>query len=131
MKYKKILLVDDDLEDAEIFKMAVDAVDAKIKVSIQTNALTALNKLKQSDKFPDIIFLDYYMPYLDGSAFLKLLRQVEGLEKIPVVLYSGQSGSEVKDAGEKFNDVRFVKKKSSFRDIIDSLTEVLDSELIV
>ncbi|GAA3757460.1 response regulator [Flavobacterium ginsengiterrae] len=128
MQYKNILLVDDDTDDTEIFQMAVASFDSNIKISIENNALKSLKKLKETTKFPDIIFLDYYMPYLDGSEFLKLLREIKGLKKIPVVLYSGQAGSAIKDVAATFKDVKFLKKKSDFRDIVDSLKSIIKSE---
>lgn len=125
MNYKNILLVDDDADDAEIFVMALAAIDAKIKSSVENNALKALKKLREAKKLPDVIFLDYYMPYLDGSEFLELLWEIKGLKKIPVVLYSGQSGSAIKEAVKKFKHLKFLKKPSNFKDVINSLQEIL------
>jgi len=126
MKYRNILLVDDDTEDAEIFGIAVNALNPKIKYSVKNNALDALKMLQELKKFPDIIFLDYHMPYLDGSEFLKLLRDVKGLEKIPVVLYSGHSGALVKDAAAKFKKVQFLKKQNSLQDLTVLLQQILE-----
>lgn len=125
MKYRNILLVDDDADDAEIFGIALHAIDLKIKYSIQNNALDALKMLQAPKKTPDIIFLDYHMPYLDGSEFLKLLRKIKGLEKIPVVLYSGHSGALVKDAAAKFKKVQFLKKQQSLKDLTGLLQHIL------
>lgn len=125
MKYRNILLVDDDADDAEIFGMALHAIDIKIKYSVQHNALDALKMLQVPKKTPDMIFLDYHMPYLDGSEFLKLLRKIKGLEKIPVVLYSGHSGSVAKDAVAKFKKVQFLKKQDSLQDLTSLLQHIL------
>lgn len=92
------MLVDVDDEDAELFVIALHAIDVKIQYSIRSNVFDALKMLQAPKKTPDIIFLDYHMPYLDGSEFLKLLRKMEGLEKTPVVLYSGHSGGVIRDA---------------------------------
>ena len=77
MKYRNILLVDDDTDDAEIFVTALHAINNKIKYSVENNALEALKKLQDLKLSPDVIFLDYHMPYLDGTEFLKLLRGVK------------------------------------------------------
>lgn len=128
MAYKNILLVDDDPDDAEIFIMALNAIDEKIKGSVESNALDALKKLKEKAKLPDIIFLDYYMPYLDGSEFLTLLREIKGFEKIPVILYSGQSAASLKSVTDDFKNVRFLKKNSDFKKIIRSLKEIISED---
>ncbi|MCP2029717.1 DNA-binding NtrC family response regulator [Flavobacterium sp. HSC-32F16] len=128
MKYRNILLVDDDTDETEIFVMAVNAINQKIKYSVENNALDALKKLQNSKLSPDIIFLDYHMPYLDGTEFLKLLRDVKELKKIPVVLYSGHSGTMLKDAEDKFKKVQFLKKQGDFKKLIELLRGIIMPE---
>lgn len=117
--------MDDDADEAEIFGMALHAIDHKIKFSIQNNALDTLKMLHAPKKTPDIIFLDFYMPYLDGSEFLKLLRKIKGLETIPVVLYSGHSRSPFKDADAAFKNVQFMKKQHNLKDLTALLQQLL------
>jgi len=125
MGYKSILLVDDDADDAEIFASALNAISDKIKCCLENNALTALNKLKDAKLSPDIIFLDFHMPYLDGTEFLKLLRGIKELKHVPVVLYSGHSGMVLKEAAGKFKNVRYLKKHGNFRKIVELLKGIL------
>lgn len=129
MKYNYILLVDDDVDDAEIFTMAVKAVDDSIKISVENNALDALKKLKEGKKLPHIIFLDYYMPYLDGGEFMKLLRGIKGIKKIPVVFYSGHSKVALKELVEKHKTAGFLKKQGDFSDLIKALQEMIHLKL--
>lgn len=128
MAYRKILLVDDDAEDAEIFVMAINAIDPTIKCVVENNALDALKKLTIANKHPDVIFLDFYMPYLDGGSFLKLLREIKGLKKIPVVLYSGHFDANISEVTTRFKNIAFVEKSSSFKDIIETLKVILDQK---
>ncbi|WP_289659200.1 response regulator [Flavobacterium panacagri] len=128
MKYRNILLVDDDTDDAEIFVTALRTINNKIKYSVENNALEALKKLQNSKLSPDMIFLDYHMPYLDGTEFLKLLRSVKELEKIPVVLYSGHSGTLLKEAVDKFKKVQFLKKHENFRKLTELLNDIITLE---
>lgn len=127
MKYKNVLLLDDDPDDAELFITATKAVDEKIKSVVETNALDVLKKLNEATKFPDIIFLDYKMSYLDAGEFLELLRSIKGLKNIPIVLYSGHSGEAVKDLIKKHKKLLFLKKQSSFSDSIESLKAIIIS----
>ncbi|MBZ4035387.1 response regulator [Flavobacterium sp. 17A] len=125
MKYRNILLVDDDTDETELFGMAIHALNLKINYSVENNALNALKTLQKLKKNPDMIFLDYHMPYLDGREFLKLLREVKGLEKTPVVLYSGHSGDLIKEVAAKFKKVKFMKKQNSLKDLTFSLKSIL------
>lgn len=128
MKYKNILLVNDNTDDAEVFVSVLNAINHKIRSSVEYSALEALKKLQDSKLSPDIIFLDYNMPYLDGSVFLKLLRDIKSLQKIPVVLYSRNSGDMLQDALSKFKKVEFLKKHSNFRKLFESLQKIVISE---
>ncbi|MEO8535156.1 MAG: response regulator [Flavobacterium sp.] len=126
MRYKKILLVDDDADDAEIFSMALHTIDEKLVCVIENNALQALKNLKAAKKLPDIIFLDFNMPYLDGHEFLKLLRDVEGLKKIPVVLYSGHTDEAMKELTKNFKKLDYLTKPNSYREIIKALKKIIE-----
>lgn len=128
MKYKNILLVNDDNDHSEIFVSVLNAINHKIRSTVEDSALEALKKLQDSKLSPDIIFLDYNMTYLDGTGFLKLLRNIEGLSKIPVVLYSRNSGAMLKDAMDKFKRVHFLKKRTNFRKLFESLQKIITLE---
>ena len=128
MRYKNILLVNDTNDDAEIFVLVLNAISDKIRSSVESSALEALKKLQDSKLSPDIIFLDYNMPYLDGSGFLKLLRDIKRLKRIPVVLYSRDSGLMIEEAITKFSGVQFLKKRTNFRKLFKSLQNIIISE---
>lgn len=128
MKYKNILLVNDDRDDAEIFVSVLNAINHKIRSTVEDSALEALKKLQDSKLSPDIIFLDYNMSYLDGTGFLKLLRDIKGLRKIPVVLYSRTSADMLQDVMDKFKRVQFLKKRTNFRKLFESLQKIMISE---
>jgi len=125
MKYKNILLVNDINDDAETFVLVLNAINHKIISSVEGSPLEALKKLKDSKLSPDIIFLDYNMPHLDGTVFLKLLRDIKGLKRIPVVLYSRNSGHMLREAMTKFKKVQFLKKRANFRKLFKSLQKII------
>ena len=125
MKYKNILLVNDNKDDAENFVSVLNAINHQIGSTVEKSALKAIKKLKDSKLTPDIIFLDYNMPYFDGSAFLQLLRDIKGLKKIPVILYSQKSGVIMQDTLEKFKGVQFLKKSTNFRKLFESLQKIV------
>ena len=86
---RKFLLVDDDYEDAHIFREALEKVDPDVLCYYALNGRDALDKLESQEiAVPDIIFLDMKMPVMDGTRFLELIRQHEKFAEIPVVIYS-------------------------------------------
>lgn len=128
MKYKNILLVNDVNDEAETFVLVLNAINHRIRSSVEGSALEALKKLQNATLSPDIIFLDYNMLHLDGTGFLKLLRDIKGLKRIPVVLYSRNSGQKLDEAMAKFKGVQFLKKRADFRKLFKSLKKIIMSE---
>jgi len=128
MKYKNILLVNDINDDAETFVLVLNAINHEIRSSVEGSALEALKKLQDSKLSPDIIFLDFNMLHFDGSGFLKLLRDIEALKRIPVVLYSRNSGHMLQEALTKFTGVQYLKKHADFRKLFKSLQKIIIPE---
>lgn len=97
---RNFLVVDDDLEDTELFAEAVGAVDASVSCLNAVHGRDALDKLSGHEiQRPDIIFLDINMPIMNGWQLLTKLKENEELKKIPVIMYSTSSKkSDVKDA---------------------------------
>lgn len=86
---RKFLLVDDDYEDAHIFREALEKVDPDVLCYYALNGQDALDKLESQEiAIPDLIFLDMKMPIMDGTKFLGLIRQHKKFAEIPVIIYS-------------------------------------------
>src|ERR1700761_1606457 len=83
-----LLVVDDDQDDLEIFCEAVHSISSSINCMMAANGRAALNLLNQLIRLPQIIFLDYNMPQMDGQKCLNHIRNSERLKDIPVVMYS-------------------------------------------
>ncbi len=124
MGYNNILLVD-HTNDAQLFMTAIKAVDQKIKSIVENNALQALKNLNETKSLPDLIFLDYHMPYIEAGEFLELLRSIKGLKKVPVVFYCGHSFEAVKNAAKKHKAVWCIEKQNNLSMVTKSLKEIL------
>jgi two-component system chemotaxis response regulator CheY len=75
----KILLVDDSLFSRNTFKRHFADL-AGIEFMEAANGIEALELHRTVQ--PDVIFLDVTMPYLDGTATLKILRAIDRKVKI-------------------------------------------------
>jgi len=93
---KKICLVVDDEETVR----SVTSVLAKrlgFSVIEAKDGREAFGICKKA--LPDVILLDRYMPEMDGIEFLKVLRALEGDDKVVVIMCSGENKVEmVKEA---------------------------------
>lgn len=77
-----ILLVEDDIFLANIYKTKFDMEG--FKVSVSENGEEGLSDAKK--KKPDIILLDILLPKMDGFTVLQKLKSDESVKEIPVIL---------------------------------------------
>lgn len=121
MLYKNILLIDDDIDDAEIFMEAINVVEKEIVFRSEDNPVKALQNLEISDNLPDLIFLDYNMPLLNGKEFLQRIKSKEKLKNIPIILISSPSEEFVADLLEKKEIIHYISKPSNYNELINIL----------
>lgn len=90
LKYKKILLVDDDVDDREIFREIVRDVDPEALVESAENGLEMIAELDKmpDDELPEMILLDQNMPRMTGKESLIYLKESPRFKHIPVIVYS-------------------------------------------
>ena len=86
------LLIDDDKDDQEIFKLALQDLNKDVICLTADDGAEGL-KLLQSDKdfIPAYIFLDLNMPRMTGKDCLCEIKKDARLAGIPVVIYSTSS----------------------------------------
>jgi PleD family two-component response regulator len=87
MEALKILVVDDDVEDYLFFATAIKKYQAAVDLHYVRDGNEVINYLRINPI--DIIFLDLYMPVVDGITCLKELRSNDALKHIPVIIFSG------------------------------------------
>src|SRR5690554_3957736 len=82
---KKILLVEDS---ASTQKLLYFMLSKEYDVFVTSNGYEAFLWLEQTKHIPDLIIMDWIMPYMDGLSFLKCIK-VSGLySTIPVIVLS-------------------------------------------
>jgi CheY-like chemotaxis protein len=108
MKYKEILLVEDDPRDIELTLVALKEHNLANQVVVARDGAEALDYLYRRRKYaerpayhPVVVLLDLKMPKVDG---LEVLRQVKGdpaLKAIPIVVLT--SSCQDQDIVESYN----------------------------
>ena len=96
---KKILLVEDTPEDAELTLLAFKRKKIPIKIDIVKDGVEALDYLFNNDNkkliMPDIVLMDLKLPKVDGIEVLKKIRENKTTKLLPVVILT--SSKEEKD----------------------------------
>lgn len=121
MRYRNILLIDDDDEDQEIFLAAVEEVSNLVRCVAFSGATEALIKLIAKDLNPDVIFLDLNMPIMNGQQFLIEIKKNTELKNIPVIIFSTSSHFTTIQLTKKLGASDFITKPAKYDELIKIL----------
>lgn len=127
--YSHLFIIDDDIEDQEIFIEAVKEVSEAIHCSTSTSAEDALIHLEHEAKeLPDLIFLDLNMPKLNGKQVLKEIKNIPGVRGIPVIMYSTSFSPLDIEEIRQIGAAHHLLKPSRFNDLCVALNSILRKE---
>jgi CheY-like chemotaxis protein len=125
--YKRLLVVDDDRDDTELFTEAVEILDSTVQCINAVHGKEALEKLtSDAISMPDIIFLDINMPVMDGWAFLEQMKAIENVKDIPVIMYSTSSEKSIMKTALLSGALCFFSKPESFNMLKSIMRVVLE-----
>ncbi|MGN0343000.1 MAG: response regulator [Roseburia sp.] len=122
-KKKKILLVDDKaIQLRTLRSLLVNEYD----VLLATNGSDALKIMQKNH--PDIVFLDYEMPEMDGKDVLERIRQIEAIKNIPVVFLTGEKDKDRVMEVAKLNPAGYLLKPPDIDKIHNIIQEILGTD---
>jgi CheY-like chemotaxis protein len=125
MRYSRILLIDDDEDDQELFAEAIGQVAASVQCTVLESAQDALRMLESGEIAVDLIFLDLNMPVMSGQQFLAEKNQRAGLRDIPVIVLSTSSNADIIAKTTALGVRKFVTKPNSFTELKTILFNIL------
>lgn len=127
-----ILIVDDDPDDQELLQEAIRDVNDSVRCLSAANGEEALRLLQAANPYrPDLIFLDLNMPRMNGKTFLAKIKQLDGLSRIPVVIYTTSKVDDDIEQTRQLGAVHFITKPDSFEGIVREVSVLLVGELRV
>ena len=119
---RKLLLVDDDDEEFELFLSAAKEIVKEIEVIHSDGCNDVLSVLRNTK--PDIVFLDINMPTVDGVDCLKMIRACKEYENLPVIMYSTSSNKlSIQECFDHKANL-YVVKSYSYQGLLNVLTDV-------
>ena len=80
---QNVLIVDDTEINLILFAALVKKLDDCVAITF-SSALRGLEWASQN--IPDLVIVDYMMPDVDGLEFIRRLREMPGLEAVPVLM---------------------------------------------
>ena len=123
-----VLMIDDDIDDQEIFREVLHDIDPLIICLQPLNAKLALSLLLEDNQRPDVIFLDINMPIMNGFEFLEEMMMHERLSSIPVVMYTSSTHHVQQEKAKTLGASDFITKPSDINLIRTALETVVLAE---
>ncbi|NRA47105.1 MAG: response regulator [Oligoflexales bacterium] len=130
MSKYKILLIEDDDDQRELL---VEIIPFKSSLNLEVigaiNGKNALEKSKESSF--DTVVTDYFMPDLDGLAFIKEFKKNAANFKIPIIFMSAFF-ADLGTAGNRdlFENVYFLDKPFRVDDLIKKIDFNIKSQAV-
>lgn len=122
----RILIIDDDSDDVEMFCEAVQEIDASIHCMSACNGEEGLRLLKERpEETPDFIFLDLNMPKLNGKQCLVQLKKNPVFCNIPVIIYTTSKLREDFEETMKLGAADFMTKPSRLHKLREAVKAIL------
>lgn len=121
---KQILVIEDEASLLEAIQTKLKKEGFKTVVARDGNK--AIDYLNQSAQLPDLIWLDYYLPKLNGLQILEIIKAKESLKDIPIIVVSNTAGQEKVDAMMALGvDNYFVKAEKRLDEVVKEVKRLL------
>lgn len=108
----RILVCDDDPGVLEVIKIILE--ENKFEVITATNGKGIQKMIAQTR--PDILFLDIWMPGIDGKEITKLLKKDEQFKDMPIIIVSALN--DTKDIAKEVGADGFLSKPFTIADLL-------------
>ena len=109
-----ILLADDDPDDSDLFREAIEIIDGGVTCYLAKNGSETLQKLDELENKPQLIFLDINMPVVSGWQCLTQLKRHDSYKDIPIIIYSTSSHQREIALALELGAICFFTKPSDF-----------------
>lgn len=129
MSEKRItcLLIDDDIDDQEIFSHALKHLNVDVDFVTANDGVHAIEKIKSDpDLQPYFIFIDVNMPRMNGIECLVEIKKISHVKNVPVYLYSTYADPKAQKEGKKLGAIDFLVKAGSMKELEQTLAKIID-----
>jgi len=121
-----IFYADDDPVDLVFFTRALKRIDPTITCLTASDGVEALDKLFSQTNKPDAIFIDLYMPRLDGIECVIAIKRNKDFKRIPIIIISNAINKKEVDQFNRLG-VYYFLSKSTFEDLEASLRNIINA----
>lgn len=124
---KLLVMIDDDMDDREIFKMAIEDLDVPINCLYFTDCESAVAHFSQYNAAPPtFVFIDLKLPRLDGDQCLRQLQQLRQFDDPFMVVYSSSVPDELRWKLSNSGVDKVIQKTPSITELTSQIRQVVN-----
>ena len=112
-----ILYAEDDYDDFESVKEALDQLSDHQVLLHARNGSEAVSFLEHATVLPSLVVLDLNMPVMDGKEVLQWMKQREDIKQIPIMVFTTSSREEDVKLCQR-HACTFFRKPTLYRDLL-------------
>ncbi len=125
MKEKKVLLIEDDPDHADLIidVLKEDNIkDIKVEIILKKDGQEAIDYF-QHEMQPQVslVILDLNLPKIHGIDVLKIIKKNPKYHSIPVFILSASSRQETIDEAYKNGAAGYITKPASYKDFVEKI----------
>lgn len=125
----KCMLIEDDVDDHEIFKAALKETNPVIQCDYIFDTSVWFEALQNGTlAIPDVIFLDVNMPKLDDVDVLAALKQLEKLKQTRIVMISTSKNPKVIELCNLIGVEEYIVTPARLIEFVEILRRILVSK---
>jgi CheY-like chemotaxis protein len=125
-KQNPIVMVVED-EPSLLLAVITKLGKAGIKAVSCSNATQAIEYLESSAELPDAIWLDYYLPDMDGLMFMGKLKENSAWEQIPVIVVSNSANEQKVHSMLALGAKKYIlKAEHRLEDIVETVKDTIN-----
>ena len=123
---KSFFLIDDDIDDREVFVLALKDIDPSINCITAKDGAEALDFIENNENFiPDFVFLDLNMPRVSGKECLIEMRKIARLQNVPIYIYTTTSSDKDKLELLTIGATGFITKPYTIKKLVEILSQII------
>ncbi|CAN5145162.1 response regulator [soil metagenome] len=126
-------MADDDVDDRNLSRMAIDALQQGIQLEFAENGEELIqvltSKVNTGENLPDLIVLDLNMPKKNGMDALQEIKAHPKLKELNVIIFTTSCSERDRIESVKRGASDFIVKPPNFNKLMETFREICDREI--
>ncbi len=123
-----LVMIDDDTDDHEILKMAVDELDQPLHCLFFPDCESAIAHFSKNAVVPPgYVFIDLKLPRIDGDLCLTHLQRLRSFDGPRIVIYSSSIPDEWRPRLSAIGVDEFIQKTDSLPTLVNKIQNLISA----